>query len=110
MPTRPIKAKVESRESRQSAAPLVPTGSMGFEDVKETSLALDWLPPKQDGGSPITGYIIKASKEGDDFKDLGTTESEIAKVKVKDLKTGSKHVFQVIGRRGSSDDRVRDSW
>ena len=81
MPTRPIKAKVESRES---AAPLVPTGPMGFEDVKETSLALDWLPSKQDGGSPITEYIIKASKDGGDFKDLGNTESEIAKVKVKD--------------------------
>ena len=80
----------------QSAAPSIPTGPIRFEDVKETSLTLDWLPPKQDGGSPITGYVIKASEDGGEFKDLGTTESQITKLKVKDLKTGSKHVFQVI--------------
>ena len=93
MPTRPIEAKVESRESLQSAAPSLPTGPMGFKDVKETSLALDFLPPKQDGGLPITGYIIKASRDGGDFNDVGTTESQVTKLKVKNLKTGSKPVF-----------------
>ncbi|GFS00827.1 titin [Elysia marginata] len=81
---------------KPAAAPSVPTGPVRFEDVKETSLTLDWLPPKQDGGSPLTGYLIKVSTDGSEFKDIGTTESQITKLKVKDLKTGSKHVFQVV--------------
>ena len=74
----------------------MPTGPVRFEDITETSLTLDWLPPKQDGGSPITGYVVKLSTDSGDFKDVGTTESQITKFKAKDLRTGSKHVFRVV--------------
>ncbi|GFO38541.1 titin, partial [Plakobranchus ocellatus] len=91
-----LETKVPVIPGKAAAAPSVPTGPIRFEDVKETTLSLDWLPPKQDGGSPITGYIIKMSVDGGDFEEVDTTGSQTTKLKVKDLKTGSKHVFQVL--------------
>lgn len=77
-------------------APSIPTGPIRFEDLSETSVTLDWLLPKEDGGTPITGHTVRMSVNGEEFKEIGRTEGKSTKLKVKDLKTGSKHVFQVF--------------
>ncbi|RUS90387.1 hypothetical protein EGW08_001882, partial [Elysia chlorotica] len=91
-----IETDVPYKPRSPFTAPSVPTGPIRFEDIKETSLTLDWLPPKQDGGSSITGYTVQVSTDGADFKHVGTTESQITKFKAKDLQTGSKHVFRIV--------------
>lgn len=37
-----------------------PSGKLRASKVTADSVTLDWLPPVDDGGSPLTAYIIEA--------------------------------------------------
>ncbi|KAK7507540.1 hypothetical protein BaRGS_00001475, partial [Batillaria attramentaria] len=110
-----MSAPLESLQSviphRPPVAPSVPTGPVRFKDIQETSVVLDWLPPKDDGGTPITGYAVQMSEAGEDFVDLGQTDGKNTKMKVKDLKTGVKYIFRVsaVNKVGSSKPLESDS-
>ena len=47
--------------------PTAPVGPLDVSDVKKDSAKLRWNPPLDDGGSPITGYVVqkKAVSLGD---------------------------------------------
>ena len=36
-----------------------PTGPITFDDITGSSVTISWKKPKDDGGSPITGYAIE---------------------------------------------------
>ena len=70
------------------------------------SVTLEWKPPKDDGGSPITGYIIEKREamrmtwsRADKTTDDKTTKT------VKGLVTGDEFYFRVaaVNKQGSSE-------
>lgn len=60
-------------------------------------IELSWTPPKEDGGSPVTGYIIQKKVKGSNLWEKGTevvgTET---KGKVPFLVEGQDYEFRVI--------------
>lgn len=42
-----------------SDVPGAPTGPLTASDLTVESVTLTWRPPKHDGGSPITGYVVE---------------------------------------------------
>lgn len=42
-----------------SVAPSVPIGPIEVIDVQRNSITIKWKPPKEDGGSPLTGYLVE---------------------------------------------------
>ncbi|XP_046554801.1 titin-like [Haliotis rubra] len=80
------------------AAPLAPIGPVRFHNILSTSLALDWLPPRDDGGEPITEYLIEACMKGGEWFEVGKTNSSTTKLKVKDLKEGKTYEFRICAR------------
>lgn len=89
----------------------MPTGPIRFTDIQQTSFTLDWLPPKDDGGTPITAYAVHMSEDGGDFKELGQVDAKKTKMKMKDLKTGARYVFKIcaVNKVGTSKPLESDS-
>ena len=42
-----------------SEAPGKPVGPLEATDIQRTSVTVQWKPPTDDGGSPLTGYVVE---------------------------------------------------
>lgn len=40
-------------------APGKPVGPLEAIDIQRTSITIRWKPPTDDGGSPLTGYLVE---------------------------------------------------
>ena len=57
----------------------------------------EWSAPEDDGGTPITQYIIeKAEGASVNWTVCGKTKGDVTKCKVTGLKTGKDHRLQVL--------------
>lgn len=46
--------------------PGAPTGPLEAIDVKADEITLQWKPPEDDGGEPVTNYILEKRLKGTD--------------------------------------------
>ncbi|XP_031677925.1 titin [Oncorhynchus kisutch] len=75
--------------------PSAPVGPIGISEVTEDSVSLTWLPPRYDGGSPITNYII--TKRETTNADWTEVSSVVVKCTMKIMKliTGLEYQFRI---------------
>lgn len=81
-----------------SARPSPPADKPKFSDIMSTSCQLDWNPPDDDGGSPVTSYIveqleIKSNDVVSEWRHLATVH--VRHMMVRGLVTGAKYKFRV---------------
>ncbi|XP_049301026.1 twitchin isoform X7 [Anopheles funestus] len=78
-----------------------------IKDYDKDYVELEWKAPENDGGSPITGYVVeKLGKYSSDWeKAAEVPEGDITSVKVPDLIEGTAYQFRVraINRAGEGD-------
>ncbi|XP_050067771.1 twitchin isoform X12 [Anopheles maculipalpis] len=78
-----------------------------IKDYDKDYVELEWKAPENDGGSPITGYVVeKLGKYSSDWeKAVEVPEGDITSVKVPDLIEGTAYQFRVraINRAGEGD-------
>uniref|UniRef100_A0A669EHR6 Titin n=1 Tax=Oreochromis niloticus TaxID=8128 RepID=A0A669EHR6_ORENI len=68
--------------------------NLEVSNIKKDSMVLTWEAPSEDGGSPVTGYIIeKHDKEGNVSINWARTT-----IKVSRLKTGAEYQFRIIAQ------------
>lgn len=73
-----------------------PPKSLKTADVERTSLNLVWEPPKDDGGSPITGYIIERREASrTNWTKIDRVDAKTLKTKAQNLVEGTEYSFQV---------------
>uniref|UniRef100_A0A8D8XJT9 Twitchin n=1 Tax=Cacopsylla melanoneura TaxID=428564 RepID=A0A8D8XJT9_9HEMI len=72
-----------------------PTGPIEYTTVTPDSVSMSWKPPVDDGGTPITGYIIEMAEYGlDNWKTVpGFCPKEF--FTAKGLTEGKKYVFRI---------------
>ena len=72
-----------------------PEGPLEINDVKPDSCVLTWKPPKNDGGSPISNYIIEKfdTKKGEWQK--VSSFCRAPRYEVTGLNEGSEYKFRV---------------
>lgn len=83
------------RPQKGVEAPSVPRGPLNISDVTGSSAALTWKLADQDGGSPITGYLIEASTDNENWNKLGTVDKLSNKYKAQNLEDGKDYTFRV---------------
>lgn len=76
--------------------PSKPVPPLEVTDIQKDSVTLQWQPPEDDGGSPITGYLVE---KRDAKKTKYTIVERVGKVtnniQVRNLMTGNEYYFSV---------------
>jgi hypothetical protein len=90
--------------------PSRPSGAVEVDKVTPTGACVSWKKPKDDGGSPITGYVVlKKDVEKDYWSPCGKVTGKMANVmkelecEVSDLIENFVYVFQVIASNALGD-------
>ncbi|ESO99760.1 hypothetical protein LOTGIDRAFT_141610, partial [Lottia gigantea] len=77
--------------------PGAPEGPIKFSEINKTFLTLSWGKCKEDGGSPITGYIIeKRESWKTSWSPVTTVKPDITSYCVQNLKEGQEYIFRVL--------------
>lgn len=70
---------------------------MEAKDVQKDSVTLSWKPPTDDGGSPLTGYVImKRDAKRSTWSNAGKVNASTTEFKVPDLIEGTEYYFKVV--------------
>ncbi|KAL1471015.1 hypothetical protein MTO96_023934 [Rhipicephalus appendiculatus] len=90
---------LEADKSIVAKNPFDEPGSPGkpeIEDYDKDFVKLKWTPPENDGGSPITGYVVeKKDKYNPDWTPVMEVPADETKAKVGDLIEGTPYEFRV---------------
>ena len=76
--------------------PSAPMGPLEVYGVTKDSCKLKWRPPEDDGGKPITAYIVeKMDKETGKWVPVSRTEPHVTECPVRGLQEGHEYMFRV---------------
>lgn len=83
--------------NRPIGAPSEPEKPLRVAPVDDTTANLSWRPPYDDGGSPIAGYIVEASREGTgQWENLGVVKDTA--FKATKMNPNDTYTFRVSAR------------
>ena len=74
-------------------------------DIKADSLTLTWKPPKSDGGSPLTGYVVeKRDVRKTTWTKVASVDANTLSCSATKLLEGTPYLFRVmaVNKEGSS--------
>lgn len=76
--------------------PSKPKGPMKIYDIYAEGCTAEWQPPEDDGGTPITQYIVeKVEGASVNWIACGRTNGDVTKCRITGLKPGKDHRLQV---------------
>lgn len=77
-----------------TAAPTKPEGPLKVKDVTKNGAKLEWEKPKDDGGTPVTAYVVeKLDMQTGRWVPVG--RSQKPEMEVKGLQEGHEYKFRV---------------
>ena len=84
-----------------------PPQQVSVSEIFSDSCLLSWSPPEDDGGSPVTHYVIerKHLDSKDSWTEVGEVKADIKSYKVENLQEKNKYRFRVraLNKIGMSD-------
>lgn len=91
------------------SAPSKPKGPLKVSDVTKNGAKLKWDKPEDDGGKPVTGYVVEKLDKGRWVPVGRTTEPEMD---VKGLQEGNDYKFRVkaVNDEGESEPLETDGF
>lgn len=76
--------------------PSPPKGPLGVDDVCTDGATISWNPPEDDGGDPLTGYVVEAQDMDNKgkFVEVGKVDGKTTKLQVKNLRNKGNYKFR----------------
>ena len=72
------------------------SGPLAVSDVTSTSCNLKWKPSEDDGGKPITGYVVeKMDKDTGRWMVCARTDPDVTECPIRGLQDGHDYMFRV---------------
>ncbi|WKY05591.1 hypothetical protein Q1695_006081 [Nippostrongylus brasiliensis] len=94
--------------------PTPPKGPLDITDVHGDGCSLSWNPPEDDGGDPLTGYVIEAQDMDNKGKyiEVGRVDGNTTEMKVKGLRNKGNYKFRVkaVNNEGESEPLTADQY
>lgn len=89
------------------AAPSKPKGPLKVSNVTKNGCKLDWKPPEDDGGKPVTGYVVEKLDKG---RWIPVGRSKDPEMEVQGLQEGKEYNFRVraVNDEGESESLEAD--
>ena len=89
------------------AAPSKPKGPLKVKDVTKSGCKLAWQPPEDDGGKPVTGYVVEKLDKG---RWVPVGRSKDPEMEVGGLQEGKEYSFRVraVNDEGESENLETD--
>ena len=87
-------------------------GPLVVDDITKSSCKLSWKAPEDDGGKPITGYVVeKMDKASGRWVPVSRTEPNVTECPVKGLQEGHEYMFRVkaVNDEGESEPLESDA-
>ncbi|XP_019626725.1 PREDICTED: titin-like [Branchiostoma belcheri] len=84
---------------RKAKLPFDPPGppeNPQLPEVKRTQVKFTWEVPKEDGGSPITGYFVEKKLDGKEWVRVNDLKTPDLKMTIKDLPQGAEAEFRCL--------------
>lgn len=75
-----------------------PEGPIKFEEITAENMTLAWLPPKDDGGSKITNYVIEKREANRKIWSPVTKEAKECIYTIPKLVEGHEYVFRIMAQ------------
>lgn len=92
-----IKISKSTKVSADEPGP--PRGPLEISGMTKTSFTIKWQVPEDDGGSPITEYIIEMKETSKKtWQKIGTTKEDITYIGVSELKTDVSYDFRITAK------------
>ena len=95
-----------------TASPGKPKGPLKVSDVTKNGCKLKWDKPEDDGGKPLSGYLVeKLDKATGRWVPVGRTSPGETELEVKGLQEGHEYEFRVkaINEEGESEPLITES-
>lgn len=92
--------------------PSKPIGPLKTYDIEKTSISISWKAPEDDGGSPLTGYIIEKKEANRQYwNNVAKVAPSVTNYRVEDLRQSCEYDFRVtaINKIGLSDPLETDA-
>ena len=94
-----------------SGKPSRPKGPIKIFDIQRTAIGVSWKYPEDDGGSPLTGFIVEKREAGRQYwSTVEQVQSDITSYMVHSLTPSHEYEFRVIAvnRIGHSEPLITD--
>lgn len=92
--------------TQNASPPGIPSAPLEMRVVSPSAIVIEWGIPENDGGSPLTGYVIAAREARRTmWIQVGKVPANVHRLQIKDLQEGRSYQIRVLAQNeiGSSD-------